>query len=83
MTDELKQWEYDRGYDRGYDKGYKQGKADGIKDAELFREIFLEKLLEDAFDIEVRENIIAICKESWVRFIAESEQMKKGAENDN
>lgn len=28
MTDELKQWEYDKGYDKGYEQGYAKGLND-------------------------------------------------------
>ncbi len=78
---QISQEEYDAVIKKldGHDK---QIRADAIEDTELFREIFLEELLEDAFDTEERENIIAICKESWIRFIAELEQMRKGAENE-
>lgn len=64
----------------GKSDGYQQGRADAIKECnyntELFREIFLENLLIDCYDIEERENIIAICKESWIKYQQQLKEQK-------
>lgn len=72
---------YESHYRLGYEVGYQQGSADTIKECnyntELFRELFLENLLIDCYDIEERENIIAICKESWIKYQQQLKEQNK------